>query len=394
MTQADSQLIKWLRFPLTLGVVCLHCMGNVEIDWGALGTKDIPGLVKMTMSGCILQIAVPVFFFISGFLFFQGVKALDKNNPQSLNPSISQSLNLSISQYFRKKLQRRWYSLGIPYVLWILLSIPLTLLTIYGETLTGTSTMDDIHAYLNGLTIQSVFWGDVNPCSSPNLFGWTIYAAAPTLGSFWYVRDLIIVCLLSPVVYWLVVKTRYWGLAAVALIHVLRIWPVLSMGIQMLFFVYGAYWAINGWRLSFKSAIWRIAVYVLALILLVWLVSFEGDSTYPGFVLMPLFTIVGAAAILNLATQVIRHLPKAVNEKIMNLSKQSFFVYALHLEFALPLGFVITKKLFAVVPSGWFTATLQYLVTPCVIYVICMAIYTVMERLTPRLLAVLNGNRI
>jgi hypothetical protein len=54
MTQADSQLIKWLRFPLTLGVVCLHCMGNVEIDWGALGTKDIPGLVKMTMSGCII----------------------------------------------------------------------------------------------------------------------------------------------------------------------------------------------------------------------------------------------------------------------------------------------------------------------------------------------------
>ena len=108
MTQADSQLIKWLRFPLTLGVVCLHCMGNVEIDWGALGTKDVPGLVKMTMSGCVLQIAVPVFFFISGFLFFQGVKALDKNNPQSLNLSISQSLNLSISQYFKKKLQRRW----------------------------------------------------------------------------------------------------------------------------------------------------------------------------------------------------------------------------------------------------------------------------------------------
>ena len=391
MNRNESLLISRLRFPMTLAVVAQHCMGAALIAWDTLGTKDIPGLVKTLISGCAVQVAVPVFFFISGFLFFQGVT---KMNTES---------------YFRK-ISRRWHSLIIPYILWSLLSIPLLALTMYGETLTGTSTMADLHDFWHGLSVKGVFWSyQESPYPFPNLFGWPLLYASPVLGPFWFVRDLIIVSLLSPLVWWFVTKTKRWGLALLAAVYLLRIWPYTAVNSQILFFVFGAYWSLNGWGLTFQKASLRWLTYGTALLLLVVLVRLEGNATYWGFQLMPSFTILGTAAVMNLGS--LSHRPSLTSlppslkgeeeplqrERESNigrwLSKSSFFVFALHMNFALPLGFFVTKAVFRGA-TGWAAATLQYLLTPLVIYAICLGVYAAMERLTPRFLNVLTGDRV
>ena len=62
------------------------------------------------------------------------------------------------------------------------------------------------------------------------------------------------------------------------------------------------------------------------------------------------------------------------------------------MQLALPLAFFLLKKLFSGAEHPLLLA-LQYLLTPCLIYAICLAAYVVMQKLTPRLLAVLNGSR-
>lgn len=370
MNNTESQLISRLRFPMTLAVVAQHCMGTALIDWNTLGTKDIPGLVKTLVSGCAVQVAVPVFFFISGFLFFQGVTKMNRDS-------------------YRSKMSRRWHSLLIPYILWSLLSIPLLALTKYGETLTGTTSMTELYDFWNHLSIKGIFWSyQDSPCAFPNLFGWPLLYASPVLGPFWFVRDLIIASVLSPLVWWFVTKTKQWGLALLTMVYVLRIWPYTAVNSQILFFAFGAYWSMNGWSLTFQNALWRKLSYAVALLLLIVLVRLEGNATYWGFQLMPLFTIVGTIAVFNLW----RSTGETMSRRTQWLAKSSFFVFALHMIFTLPLGFFMTKALFRNA-SGWFFTTLQYLITPCVIYAISLLIYWLMERLTPRLLSILTGNR-
>lgn len=370
MNNTESQLISRLRFPMTLAVVAQHCMGTALIEWETLGTKDIPGLVKTLVSGCAVQVAVPVFFFISGFLFFQGVTKMNRD-------------------IYHSKMIRRFHSLLIPYILWSLVAIPLLSLTKYGETLTGTTSISELYDFWHQLNLKSVFWSYQESTNQfPNLLGWSSIYASPVLGPFWFVRDLIIASLLSPVIWWFVTKTKQWGLVVLFLIYLLRIWPETAVNSQILFFAFGAYWSLNEWSLTFQNAIWRRLSYVAALLLLIVLVRLEGNATYWGFQLMPFFTIIGTVAVFNLW--------KGTEERIGSLtlwlSKSSFFVFAIHMIFTLPLGFFVTKTLFRNA-SGWLLPTLQYLLTPCVIYAISLIIYWLMERLTPQLLSVLTGSR-
>ena len=71
-----SKTIGYLRFPLAVGVVLIHNkMGEINIQGDVINYKDWPWL-SHTMdffSAVLPTIAVPLFFFISGFLFFYNV---------------------------------------------------------------------------------------------------------------------------------------------------------------------------------------------------------------------------------------------------------------------------------------------------------------------------------
>ena len=98
----DSKVISFLRFPLTFLVVMQHCKGEIpnNISWQELSWINIYYSVKIFFSGGISFIAVPAFFFISGYLFFRNVEEFG-------------------GEAYRGKLHKRARSLLVPYIIWI-----------------------------------------------------------------------------------------------------------------------------------------------------------------------------------------------------------------------------------------------------------------------------------
>lgn len=93
------KVIELLRFPLALAVVYLHCGGTVDTAPYRDGLNtNFSDLLCITVSHVITHVAVPSFFLISGYLYFKEGK-----------------INYSL---YHAKIQKRFYTLFLPYILW------------------------------------------------------------------------------------------------------------------------------------------------------------------------------------------------------------------------------------------------------------------------------------
>ena len=75
MIDNESSLrLKLLRFPPIIGVIYIHAYGTViHYSGGSLGTADLNSLtnvIRILLSEGIARTAVPLFFLMSGYLFF------------------------------------------------------------------------------------------------------------------------------------------------------------------------------------------------------------------------------------------------------------------------------------------------------------------------------------
>ena len=104
MSNTNSQIISFLRFPLTFLVVAIHSRGEIGQvpDLMHITARNLYDMVKVLGSDVIAQVAVPSFFFISGYLFFANVETW--NSPA-----------------YRAKMLRRLKTLLLPYLIWNLL---------------------------------------------------------------------------------------------------------------------------------------------------------------------------------------------------------------------------------------------------------------------------------
>lgn len=74
------------------------------LDWTAFNFSDLYNIIRVTISRIISHCAVPIFFLISGYLFFQGLHEWD-------------------TKTWKRKIRSRVKTLLIPYILWILFFI-------------------------------------------------------------------------------------------------------------------------------------------------------------------------------------------------------------------------------------------------------------------------------
>ena len=162
--QLQSAVIDWLRLPLALAVVSIHSFGSPKnVDMVRLHTdpfcwQSIYDFVRIAGSNVITHCAVPAFFMFSGFLFFYKV----------------QEWNINV---YKVKLEKRFWSLLVPYVLWIMLFILHTEIFKLGGVLLHGKPLSGLWEYLrdNGgfnMLWDSTLWGGVlcrctwSPCST------------------------------------------------------------------------------------------------------------------------------------------------------------------------------------------------------------------------------------
>ena len=107
----QSQTINWLRFPLAVAVVFIHSFGIPSeyalpsLNISSFSGMDFFNLIRICFSHVITHVAVPIFYLISGYLFFFRLKDFD------------------FRRGYLEKIKSRLHTLVIPYILWNLISI-------------------------------------------------------------------------------------------------------------------------------------------------------------------------------------------------------------------------------------------------------------------------------
>lgn len=225
-----SDTIKLLRFPLTIGVVFVHFSLSKGLNiHGLFYGLNNPAwffFVINLISEVITRLCVPSFYFISGFLFF--------------------NKNLFNKKLYIQKLKARVQSLFIPFILWNIIAAIFLLCK---------STIPLVSNYYPPIEIIISFERVLNTffCNSNNS-GIIVFPPnfpppldiCPINIPLWYVRELMIMTLLSPLIFWISKKGGKVAIFVLALIWYTT--PLLlpqtryfPMFIQALFFSLGAH---------------------------------------------------------------------------------------------------------------------------------------------------------
>lgn len=371
--EKDSQIINLLRFPLTFLVVMQHCRGEIAMssEWESFTLTDLYYAFKILFSGGLSLIAVPAFFFISGYLFFRHIG----------------TFNAGI---YKEKIRKRLRSLLVPFVLWNLVCIPLTCLVLYFEHY-QLHPIQDIQEYIGNIRWLHIFWDHtITFIHYPNLLGMKSIYVSPLLGTMWYVRDLIVMVVLSPIVYLFIQKTGKYGILLLTILFLLRIWPTITLSqLSVYFFSLGAFYSIR--RKDFQAPITvKAFAYIVTAGILSAFLLLGGSENSIGWQLTPLFTLAGTFSVFFLTATLVDRRPDVQLPAL--LGNSSFFVYALHIEFALPIGFLIAKTI-TLHSTNPVVLIVRYFLTPVIIYAICVSIYWMLRRFCPKVLSLFTGNR-
>ena len=375
----QSETITRLRFPLAVAVVFIHSFGLPrEVDWQAVWSSPLTGddcyqLVRTFCSYVAPSPAVPLFFLLSGFLFFRRV--------QRFTASV-----------YVQKLRRRFRTLFVPYMLWNLLS----LLGFWGLRFGQSNSLTEwLYSFPDCFVAQGgwhLFW-DAHPIGqdSTNWLGLTVYHhAAPIDVPLWFVRDLMVVVLLSPLLFWLLKRLGGWFVALMAALYVVSLWPPIEgLSLQaVFFFTSGGWFALCQCNLVTEMRRVRLVACVSAPLLAFGLLFLQGSGSWLGSLLSPFYVMTGVCALVNLAAWSVERFPRLVPPVC---SQASFFIYAAHTLLLLKLMGSLTAHL---VPGTQPLAMLvRYFTSPLLTVAVCVAVYALLRAVAPRLLGLFTGDR-
>lgn len=357
MNELISKTFTLLRFPLMIGVVMIHCditdqlSPNLQVQWA--------GNVMYLFSNVIGRFSVPMFFIISGFLFFR-------------NGIFDYSTYIS-------KLRNRVNTLLIPYLLWNLIGFLYFVIKHYPPMSAVFQGVSEIE--ISFMNFLKAFW-------EFRFDGLGETKSMPIDFPLWYIRDLIVVVVLSPLIYRLVKS----GIALVAALGLL--WFVFNIelvGIEMtgfFFFSLGAYFAVN--KIDIAKAISPIQIAIP--ITIIAIVSIIIDITTRGTVhhhLIHKFVILMGIIMMFMWTAIVVKMNKSIS-LIYRLAPATFFVYALHGLYVATLrkGLCMVMQ-----PTSNVAVVGTYIL--CIILTILLGLicYYILKRFCPSMCRLLNGGR-
>ena len=245
----------------------------------------------------IASAAVPLFFAISGYMFFWGINSFNKDT-------------------YIKKLKKRIQSLLVPYLFWNFAVIVLFFLaqTFLPGMMSGANKMIVEYDWCDYIC---AFWADPR-------------TGDPICYQLWFLRDLMVTVLLTPLIY---IALKKLGILAIAAFFILWLSSV-DVGVKGISFVAISFFALGGylslrnitpicWLSKYSKIIWSL--FGILLIFLVAEFNF-GGGVYPEWcnVLRKLFTMIEVPCFFYLAFKCTITLGVKLNG---TLTRTSFFLY-------------------------------------------------------------------
>ncbi len=363
INSTTSKTIEWLRFFCAVVVVYLHNIGSplkgndvIAYQNGAYDT------IRILFSQGFCRVAVPIFFLISGYLFFIKLEKWD---------------NKIWLEKFKKRLIVGGGTLLLPYLIWNLISILFSLITLKPMHMLLGQEVPDIQTWFNDIGGLRAFWDQgrgYHPYNYP----------------LWFIRDLIVFVILTPVIYQFVKRLKIWGMIVLYAIYVIELWswvPGFSAE-GLFFFTLGAFFSTNQIDfISFSKKYWLYATPFACGLLIAIVLSKGNDEIMWGYY-RRLFTFFGSIATIGLVAKLMEGGKIEVNKK---LSNSSFFVFAAHGTIVLPLMQLITGRL---LPINQFGLIVKYFTAPLLTVILLVIVYSLLSKWFPKLMAILTGGRV
>ena len=356
MDALTSRVVSFLRFPLIVAVIFIHC--NLMVKNPELETMPVfYFLVYITMK--LVCIAVPLFFFISGLLFFKE--------------------GLFDFSLYRKKLKSRFRTVLIPYLLWNVIYFVIVGIM----QLIKPDILFLLHKHIVDFIWQDFLWifWDIS-----QITGLADDQRACLVGAFWFLQCLFVLFLMSPIIYYLIKYLRHFVLVIIGFLYFTDFIPEMP-GIQcnaIVYYMLGAYCSIM--HIDFISIFNKIPVLshlviLIAALLIAYLFN-DNDIVYN---ITDLFL---QAAVFAITAYMIEHHRWKENSFLIS---SVFFVFAVHRLFSATLMTVSTY----LIPSidNDYGLYLYYLLMVMLTLLASLLVYHLSKKLLPRVTGILNGFR-
>lgn len=347
MTSLESKAISRLRFPLMMGVVLIHCVviePSLARNQGLGLTAAIIQLFSLGLTGP----CVPLFFFISGYLFF-----------------FKYAQRFTVADY-GQQLGKRVRTLLLPYLFWNAVVLGyFAFMHAFTPSLINPS-FNNVYQYSWQEWLRS-FWDF--PGNQPVCF------------QFWFLRDLMVMMVCSPLVF---AMARYgkkvWGVLLVGLWLVAPHAFPYQMAIT--FFSLGTLFALYGWDFAKASRrVLRYALPVWIIVLIINTIQLGG-----GKILTSSSTLLGACVYLAGATYASERSSRWADW----LASGSFFIYAFH---GFPLGVIMKLTIALLHPASNTLWLLVYAGCFLAIVVLSLAFYGILQKIMPKFTFFITGGR-
>lgn len=346
MNKYLSIKLQTLSFLLIIMVVFLHSYNISPLN---IIRQNYNFFIQHFISEEITRIAVPLFFAISGYLFFLGVKGkIDE---------------------FVDKFKKRTKSLVIPYLFWssiwiiiyyCLQSIPQTKSFFLGKRVSDFSATD----FLDTLFIN------------------------PIPFQFWFIRDLIVLVLLSPIIYFLIKKIKYLLAISLLITWYLNLNFYLFLNESVLFFTIGASLSISNSQVLTKVYSKKHLIIPLIWVLFCVFLTLIAVSNTANLLLISFLH--KTAILLGIASIWILYdlFSKDKKEKPPLIYSFSFFIFAFHL----PLMTFVRAILFKLGNTEFISFSI-YLIAPIIVIFSSLFIGSLLKRALPDFYKIINGGR-
>lgn len=294
--------------------------------------------LQYLLSGICGKLSVPIFLLISGYLFFrEGSYVLTK-------------------ELWISKLKKRISSLLVPYLLWNFIGYIIYAIKV------GFSFEDFFHS----------FWVIDIPGRS---------GSSPIDGPLWYVRNLMIMVVISPIIAYMIKFTKWYLILIMTILWIIQIPPFnKGIGIAFYFFSLGGYLRVFDYHVENLQ---RYAKYLILAypIYVIYAFFMQSNSTCWDF---QVGLILGIGAIFSLSMHFIKY-GNGNGKFIQILSETSFFIYCLH---DLLLQFL--KPFFSEILG---TGDFAYISLIVVDIALCLGFFYVLKRISPKVTSLLMGGR-
>lgn len=339
----NSQKIKILSFWMIVMVVYIHSY-YLEAESMAL-----PNFVQR-LGGSITSVAVPLFYAISGFLFFNGIQQVEQCWP---------------------KINKRVSTLLVPYVIWNIIFVLWYVVLAYTP---GVSVF-----------VNSDMLSDLSLSHPIDAFNYLFIK--PAGFQMWFLRDLILFIICTPILYIAIKRIKWFAFFVVlcATGWMARFW--------MTSFVLGGTLSIcydNGldlFRQRKKCVLICIFLYLLHSILNAFGLLSIGNEYFNHYI-GQVFMIVPMIAIWGGYDIVVRegYKPSSLFALMLDFT---FFIFLFHE----PVFNIIKKLGLKMLGTGDVQMVILYLLNPWIMITIAVSVGFILKRVCPKIYSISVGGR-